>query len=107
MEEEIFNEYLKDKLDLSSDPWPQVSDSAIHGLGMKEVRSPQDTLLDTTVLSRLKKFSQTDKLKKMALRVLMVLMREYPISAFPRRKLPKSCYKLNGRTEQGDEEHKL
>ncbi|CAN6814156.1 unnamed protein product [Brassica oleracea] len=52
---------------------------------MKEVRSPQDTLLDTTVLSRLKKFSQTDKLKNMALRVLMDLKREYPIGAFPRR----------------------
>ncbi|XP_024016693.1 calcium-dependent protein kinase 25 [Eutrema salsugineum] len=90
-EEEIFNEVLEGELDLSSDPWPHVSESAKDLIRKMLERNPNkrltaqqvlchpwirdegnapDTPLDTTVLSRLKRFSATDKLKKMALRVI-------------------------------------
>ncbi|XP_010505115.1 PREDICTED: calcium-dependent protein kinase 25-like [Camelina sativa] len=90
-EEEIFNEVLEGELDLSSEPWPQVSDRAKDLIRNMLERNPKkrltaqqvlchpwirdegtapDTPLDTTVLSRLRKFSATDKLKKMALRVI-------------------------------------
>lgn len=48
---------LKSCLVFSGHPW------------IRDEGNAPDTPLDTTVLSRLKKFSATDKLKKMALRV--------------------------------------
>ncbi|KAG7573761.1 Protein kinase domain [Arabidopsis suecica] len=99
-EEEIFNEVLDGELDLSSDPWPQVSESAKDLIRKMLERNPKqrltaqqvlchpwirdegtapDTPLDTTVLSRLKKFSATDKLKKMALRVIAERLSEEEI----------------------------
>ncbi|CAH2059179.1 unnamed protein product [Thlaspi arvense] len=99
-EEEIFNEVLQGELDLSSDPWPQVSESAKDLIRKMLERNPKqrltaqqvlchpwirdegnapDTPLDTTVLSRLRKFSATDKLKKMALRVIAERLSEEDI----------------------------
>jgi len=99
-EEEIFNEVLEGELDLTSDPWPQVSESAKDLIRKMLERNPiqrltaqqvlchpwirdegnaPDTPLDTTVLSRLKKFSATDKLKKMALRVIAERLSEEEI----------------------------
>ncbi|KAL1211157.1 Calcium-dependent protein kinase 25 [Cardamine amara subsp. amara] len=99
-EEDIFNEVLEGELDLSSDPWPKVSESAKDLIRKMLERNPKqrltaqqvlchpwirdegnapDTLLDTTVLSRLRKFSATDKLKKMALRVIAERLSEEEI----------------------------
>ncbi|CAD5320486.1 unnamed protein product [Arabidopsis thaliana] len=60
-EEEIFNEVLE------GHPW------------IRDEGNAPDTPLDTTVLSRLKKFSATDKLKKMALRVIAERLSEEEI----------------------------
>ncbi|CAA7020319.1 unnamed protein product [Microthlaspi erraticum] len=99
-EEEIFNEVLEGELDLSSDPWPQVSESAKDLIRKMLERNPMkrltaqevschpwirdegnapDTPLDTTVINRLRKFSATDKLKKMALRVIAERLSEEDI----------------------------
>uniref|UniRef100_A0A2N9H6M4 non-specific serine/threonine protein kinase n=1 Tax=Fagus sylvatica TaxID=28930 RepID=A0A2N9H6M4_FAGSY len=90
-EQEIFDEVLHGDLDFSSDPWPNISESAIDLVRKMLVRDPRkritahevlchpwvqvdgvapDKPLDSAVLSRLKQFSAMDKLKKMALRVI-------------------------------------
>ncbi|KAG2309141.1 hypothetical protein Bca52824_028889 [Brassica carinata] len=99
-EEEIFNEVLEGELDLSSDPWPQVSESAKDLIRKMLERDPKqrltaqqvlchpwirdegnapDTPLDAAVLNRLRKFSETDKLKKMALKVTVERISEETI----------------------------
>ncbi|CAN7019602.1 unnamed protein product [Brassica oleracea var. botrytis] len=99
-EEEIFNEVLEGELDLSSDPWPQVSESAKDLIRKMLERDPKkrltakqvlshpwirdegnapDTPLDATVLNRLRKFSETDKLKKIALKVIVERLSEEEI----------------------------
>ncbi|CAK7344897.1 unnamed protein product [Dovyalis caffra] len=87
----IFRQILQGKLDLESDPWPNISDSAKDLIRKMLERDPRQTItahealcnpwivddrvapdkpLDSAVLSRLKQFSAMNKLKKMALRVI-------------------------------------
>ncbi|KAK7284757.1 hypothetical protein RJT34_19510 [Clitoria ternatea] len=100
-EQEIFQEVLYGDLDFSSDPWPNISDSAIDLVRKMLVRDPRkritahevlchpwiqvdgvapDKPLDSAVLSRLKQFSAMNKLKKMALRVIAENLSEEEIS---------------------------
>jgi calcium-dependent protein kinase len=86
----IFRQILRGKLDLESDPWPSISDSAKDLVRNMLIRDPTkrftahevlchpwivddavapDKPIDSAVLSRLKHFSAMNKLKKMALRV--------------------------------------
>ncbi|KAL0426621.1 UNVERIFIED_CONTAM: Calcium-dependent protein kinase [Sesamum latifolium] len=88
-EQEIFKEVLHGDVDLTSDPWPKISDSAKDLVKKMLVRDPRKRLtahqvlchpwvqvdgvapdkpLDSAVLTRLTQFSAMDKLKKMALR---------------------------------------
>ncbi|KAK8632612.1 hypothetical protein V6N13_073002 [Hibiscus sabdariffa] len=90
-EGEIFEEVLKGQLDFTSDPWPNISESAKDLLSKMLVRDPKkritafqvlrhnwvqvdgeapDKPLDSLVLGRMKQFSAMKKLKKMALRVI-------------------------------------
>ncbi|KAI9377614.1 hypothetical protein POPTR_019G083200v4 [Populus trichocarpa] len=85
----IFRQILQGKLDLESDPWPNISESAKDLIRKMLDRDPKqritahevlcnpwivddrvapDKPLDSAVLSRLKHFSAMNKLKKMALR---------------------------------------
>ncbi|XP_052487359.1 calcium-dependent protein kinase 4 isoform X3 [Gossypium raimondii] len=85
----IFRQILHGKVDFESEPWPSISESAKDLLRKMLERDPQkritayevlchpwivddrvapDKPLDSAVLSRLKKFSAMNKLKKMALR---------------------------------------
>ncbi|KAF3967423.1 hypothetical protein CMV_008579 [Castanea mollissima] len=88
-EKGIFREILQGKLDFHSDPWPVISESAKELIRKMLDRNPKqrpkahevlchpwiaddnapDKPIDSAVLSRLKKFSAMNKLKKMALRV--------------------------------------
>ncbi|KAJ7975902.1 putative Calcium-dependent protein kinase [Quillaja saponaria] len=100
-EEDIFEEVLHGNLDFSSDPWPNVSESAKDLVRKMLVRDPRkritahevlchpwvqvdgaapDKPLDPAVLSRLKQFSAMDKLKKMALRVIAENLSEEEIA---------------------------
>jgi calcium-dependent protein kinase len=100
-EQEIFEEVLRGDLDFSSDPWPNVSESAKDLVKKMLVRDPrkritahevlchpwvqvegvaQDKPLDSAVLSRLKQFSAMNKLKKMALRVIAQNLSEEEIA---------------------------
>ncbi|XP_010541199.1 PREDICTED: calcium-dependent protein kinase 25 isoform X2 [Tarenaya hassleriana] len=90
-EEEIFYEVLHGDLDLSSDPWPEVSENAKDLIRKMLERNPgrrltahqvlshpwiqdegstPDRPLDPGILTRLKRFSATDKLKKMGLMII-------------------------------------
>ncbi|ONM33881.1 CPK21 [Zea mays] len=92
----IFRQILRGKLDLESEPWPSISDSAKDLVRKMLIRDPTkrftahevlchpwivddavapDKPIDSAVLSRLKNFSAMNKLKKMALRVRSL----YPI----------------------------
>ncbi|KAJ6764037.1 CALCIUM-DEPENDENT PROTEIN KINASE 11, partial [Salix purpurea] len=85
----IFRQILQGQLDLESDPWPNISESAKDLIRKMLERDPRqritahevlcnpwivddrvapDKPLDSAVLSRLKQFSAMNKLKKMALR---------------------------------------
>ncbi|GLT52207.1 hypothetical protein SLA2020_255600 [Shorea laevis] len=96
----IFRQILHGKLDLKSDPWPSISDSAKDLIQKMLERDPRkrisahevlchpwivddsvalDKPLDSAVLSRLKKFSAMNKLKKMALRVIAERLSEEEI----------------------------
>ncbi|KAE8713145.1 Calcium-dependent protein kinase 1 [Hibiscus syriacus] len=100
-EQEIFNEVLNGELDFSSDPWPNISESAKELVrkmldrdtkrritAHEVLRHPwiqvdgvaPDKPLDSVVLSRLKQFSAMDKLKKMALRVIAQRLSEEEIA---------------------------
>ncbi|KAE8679424.1 Calcium-dependent protein kinase 1 [Hibiscus syriacus] len=100
-EQEIFNEVLNAELDFSSDPWPNISESAKELVrkmldrdtkkritAHEVLRHPwvqvdgvaPDKPLDSVVLSRLKQFSAMDKLKKMALRVIAQRLSEEEIA---------------------------
>ncbi|XP_057506199.1 calcium-dependent protein kinase 26-like [Actinidia eriantha] len=90
-EQEIFQNVLHGDLDFSSDPWPNISESAKDLVRKMLVRDPRrrltahevlchpwvqddgmapDKPLDPAVLSRLTQFSAMNKLKKMAFRVI-------------------------------------
>ncbi|KAK4353530.1 hypothetical protein RND71_025724 [Anisodus tanguticus] len=95
----IFRQILRGKLDLESEPWPGISDSAKDLLRKILDRNPKrrltahevlchpwmddsmtpDKPLDSAVLSRLKQFSAMNKLKKMALRVIAERLSEEEI----------------------------
>ncbi|KAK9986514.1 hypothetical protein SO802_031465 [Lithocarpus litseifolius] len=100
-EHEIFEEVLHGDLDFSSDPWPNISESAKDLVRKMLVRNPRkritahevlchpwiqvdgvapDKALDSAVLSRLKQFSAMDRLKKMALRVIAEQLSEEEIA---------------------------
>ncbi|KAL4341683.1 hypothetical protein GQ457_08G011550 [Hibiscus cannabinus] len=100
-EQDIFNEVLNGELDFSSDPWPNISESAKELVtkmlerdtkkritAHEVLRDPwvivdgvaPDKPLDSVVLSRLKQFSAMDKLKKMALRVIAQRLSEEEIA---------------------------
>jgi calcium-dependent protein kinase len=96
----IFRQILRGKLDLESDPWPSISDSAKDLVRNMLIRDPTkrftahevlchpwivddavapDKPIDSAVLSRLKHFSAMNKLKKMALRVIAESLSEEEI----------------------------
>ncbi|XP_019149712.1 PREDICTED: calcium-dependent protein kinase SK5-like [Ipomoea nil] len=96
----IFRQILKEKLDLESEPWPGISDSAKDLICKMLDRDPEKRLtahevlchpwivddkmapdkpLGSAVLSRLKQFSAMNKLKKMALRVIAERLSEEEI----------------------------
>ncbi|KAL2229237.1 UNVERIFIED_CONTAM: Calcium-dependent protein kinase 2 [Sesamum indicum] len=100
-EQEIFQEVLHGDVDLTSDPWPKISDSAKDLVKKMLVRDPRKRLtahqvlchpwvqvdgvapdkpLDSAVLTRLTQFSAMDKLKKMALRVIAESLSEEEIA---------------------------
>ncbi|KAI4364161.1 hypothetical protein MLD38_020290 [Melastoma candidum] len=100
-EEEIFDEVLHGKLDLTSDPWPRISDSAKDLVRRMLVRNPKkritvhevlchpwiqvdgvapDKPLDSAVLTRLKQFSAMNKFQKMALRIIAETLSEEEIA---------------------------
>ncbi|KAL6496370.1 Calcium-dependent protein kinase 25 [Orobanche gracilis] len=103
-EQEIFEEVLHADIDLTSDPWPTISDSAKDLVKKMLVWDPKKRLtahqvlsndfhhgsdvdgvapdkpLDSAVLSRLTQFSAMDKLKKMALRVIAESLSEEEIA---------------------------
>lgn len=87
----IFEQIVKGELDLASEPWPTVSESAKDLVRKMLVRDPKKRLtahevlchpwvriggvapdkpLDSAVLSRLNQFSAMNKLKKIAIRVI-------------------------------------
>ncbi|KAM3750694.1 hypothetical protein ACB098_04G054200 [Castanea mollissima] len=92
-EKGIFQLILQGKLDLQSEPWPSISDSAKDLIRKMLNRDPKKRLtarevlydiapdepLDSVVLSRLKQFSAMNKLKKMALRVVAERLSEEEI----------------------------
>ncbi|KAG6532998.1 hypothetical protein ZIOFF_006858 [Zingiber officinale] len=100
-EQDIFKEVLHGKLNLTSDPWPSISESAKDLLRKILVRDPKKRLtahevlchpwvqtdgaapdrpLDSAVLTRLKRFSAMNKFKKMALRVIAASLSEDEIA---------------------------
>ncbi|PIN07467.1 Ca2+/calmodulin-dependent protein kinase, EF-Hand protein superfamily [Handroanthus impetiginosus] len=100
-EQEIFEEVLHGDIDLSSDPWPKISDSAKDLVKRMLLRDPikrltahqvlchpwvqvdgvaPDKPLDSAALTRLTQFSAMNKLKKMALRVIAESLSEEEIA---------------------------
>jgi len=96
----IFRQILRGKLDVESEPWPSISDSAKDLVRKMLIRDPTKRLtahevlchpwivddavapdkpIDSAVLSRLKNFSAMNKLKKMALRVIAESLSEEEI----------------------------
>ncbi|KAG5593568.1 hypothetical protein H5410_044082 [Solanum commersonii] len=90
-EQGIFEQIVKGELDLVSEPWPAISESAKDLVRKMLVRDPKKRLtahevlchpwvrvggvapdkpLDSAVLSRLNQFSAMNKLKKIAIRVI-------------------------------------
>ncbi|KAL2345324.1 hypothetical protein Fmac_006609 [Flemingia macrophylla] len=104
-EQEIFEEVLHGDLNFSSDPWPNISESAKDLVRKMLVKDPRkritahealrhpwiqvdgvapDKPLDSSVMSRLKQFSVMNKLKKMALKVIAENLAEEEISELER-----------------------
>ncbi|KAH7512276.1 hypothetical protein FEM48_Zijuj12G0073500 [Ziziphus jujuba var. spinosa] len=100
-EQEIFEEVLHGDLDFTSDPWPNISESAKDLVRNMLVRDPKKRLtahevlchpwiqddgvapdmpLDSAVLVRLKQFSAMNRLKKMALRIIAENLSEEEIA---------------------------
>ncbi|KAK4252991.1 hypothetical protein QN277_010835 [Acacia crassicarpa] len=96
----IFNHIIDGKPDYESDPWPSISESAKDLVIKMLEKDPKkrisahevlchpwinddnvapDRPLDSAVLSRLKQFSEMNKLKKMALRVIAERLSEEEI----------------------------
>ncbi|XP_065855791.1 calcium-dependent protein kinase 20-like [Euphorbia lathyris] len=100
-EQGIFEQVLKGELDFTSDPWPNISESAKDLVRKMLVRDPTNRLtahdvlshpwvqvdgiapdkpLDSAVLSRLKQFSAMNKIKKIAIRVIAESLSEEEIA---------------------------
>ncbi|CAN8237270.1 unnamed protein product [Cochlearia groenlandica] len=100
-EQGIFEQVLHGDLDFSSDPWPNISESAKDLVRKMLLRDPKKRLtahqvlchpwvrvdgvapdkpLDSAVLSRMKQFSAMNKFKKMALRVIAESLSEEEIA---------------------------
>ncbi|XP_039047488.1 calcium-dependent protein kinase 26-like [Hibiscus syriacus] len=100
-EQEIFDEVLHGELDFTSDPWPNISESAkdlVKKMLVRDVKKritvhevlrhpwvqvdgvAPDKPLDSVVLSRMKQFSAMNKLKKMALKVIAQRLSEEEIA---------------------------
>ncbi|KAH0453708.1 hypothetical protein IEQ34_018032 [Dendrobium chrysotoxum] len=100
-EQGIFEQVLKGDLDFSSEPWPEISASAkdlIRRMLVRDVKKrltahevlchpwtqvdgvAPDKPLDSAVLTRLKQFSTTNKLKKIAIRVIAESLSEEEIA---------------------------
>lgn len=100
-EQGIFEQVLKGELDFESEPWPNISESAKDLVRKMLVRDPKKRLtahevlchpwvkmegvaldrpLDPAVLSRLKKFSAMNKIKKIAIRVIAESLSEEEIA---------------------------
>ncbi|XP_051131179.1 calcium-dependent protein kinase 26-like [Andrographis paniculata] len=100
-EQEIFKEVLHGDIDFSSDPWPNISESAKDLVKKMLVRDPKrritarqvlchpwvqvdgiapDMPLDSAVVNRLMQFSAMNKLKKMALRIIAESLSEEELS---------------------------
>ncbi|XP_071738908.1 calcium-dependent protein kinase 26-like [Rutidosis leptorrhynchoides] len=99
-EDGIYTKILEGELDLESEPWPSVSDSAkdlIRGMLERDVTMritahealnhpwihdgvAPDKPLDSAVLSRLKQFSAMNKIKKMAIKVIAESLSEEEIA---------------------------
>lgn len=100
-EQEIFDEVLRANIDVTSDPWPNISEDAKDLVRRMLVREPRarltahevlchpwvkidgvapDKPLDSAVLSRLTQFSAMNKLKKMALMVIAESLSEEEIA---------------------------
>ncbi|KAF9680772.1 hypothetical protein SADUNF_Sadunf06G0156300 [Salix dunnii] len=100
-EQGIFEQVLKGELDFESEPWPKISESAKDLVRKMLVREPKrrltahevlchpwvqmegvapDRPLDPAVLSRLKRFSAMNKLKKIAIRVIAESLSEEEIA---------------------------
>ncbi|XP_062077547.1 calcium-dependent protein kinase 1-like isoform X1 [Humulus lupulus] len=100
-EQGIFEEVLHGDLDFSTDPWPSISEGAKDLVRKMLIRDPKrrisahdvlchpwvqvggvalDKPLDSAILSRLKQFSEMNKLKKMAIRVIAESLSEEEIA---------------------------
>ncbi|XP_058089340.1 calcium-dependent protein kinase 2-like [Magnolia sinica] len=96
----IFNAILRGHIDFTSDPWPSISPGAkdlvkkmlntdpkqrltafqvLNHPWIKEDGEAPDTPLDNAVLNRLKQFTQMNKFKKVALRVIAGCLSEEEI----------------------------
>ncbi|KAK1409866.1 hypothetical protein QVD17_36395 [Tagetes erecta] len=100
-EEGVYEQVLNGELDLESDPWPSISDSAkdlIRGMLARDVTmrmTAHEVLshpwiqadgvapnhpLDSAVVSRLKQFAAMNKIKKIAIRVIAMSLSEEEIA---------------------------
>ncbi|XP_019192790.1 PREDICTED: calcium-dependent protein kinase 1-like [Ipomoea nil] len=100
-EQGIFEEVLHGELDFTSQPWPSISEGAKDLVRRMLIRDPRKRLtahevlchpwvqvggvapdkpLDSAVLSRMKQFTATNKLKKMALRIIAESLSEEEIA---------------------------
>ncbi|KAI3721910.1 hypothetical protein L2E82_32929 [Cichorium intybus] len=101
MEAGIYQQVLNGELDLESDPWPSISESAkdlMRGMLVRNTKKRMtasqvlnhpwiqadgvapDKPLDTAVLSRLKQFSAMNKIKKIAIKVIAESLSEEEIA---------------------------
>ncbi|XP_042757992.1 calcium-dependent protein kinase 11 [Lactuca sativa] len=96
MEVGIYQQVLNGELDLESDPWPSISESAkdlLRGMLVRNTKKwmtanhpwiqadgvAPDKPLDTVVLSRLKQFSAMNRIKKIAIKVIAESLSEEEI----------------------------
>nr|XP_043631549.1 calcium-dependent protein kinase 20-like [Erigeron canadensis] len=100
-EDGIYEQTLHGELDLESEPWPSISESAkdlIRGMLVRDVTMrisahealnhpwiqadgvAPDKPLDTAILSRMKQFSAMNKIKKIAIRIIAESLSEEEIA---------------------------
>ncbi|KAJ0550854.1 putative protein kinase CAMK-CDPK family [Helianthus annuus] len=100
-EEGVYEQVLEGELDLETEPWPRISESAkdlIRGMLVRDVSKrltahdvlnhpwiqadgvAPDNPLDSAVLTRLKQFSAMNKIKKIAINVIAMSLSEEEIA---------------------------